>query len=77
MPQNPGQSSSQKQLFVSQNVRNQQYQPKHGIQHVHENQYRPSNNQPASSPVSTIWQYSKKLTQLDKLYKNEDKFGGT
>ena len=24
-----------------------------------------------------IWQYSKKLTHLDKLYKNKDKFGGT
>ena len=62
---------------MSQDVHNQQYQPTHGAQHAHENQYRPSNYQPASCPVPTIRQYSKELTQLDKLYKNEDKFGGT
>ena len=51
-PQHPGPSSSQKQPFVSQDVRNQQYQPTHGIQHARENQYRPSNYQPAPTPVS-------------------------
>ena len=53
------------------------YQPIHRSQYEYENQYRPSNYQPAPSPVRTIWQYSKELTQLDKLYKNDDKFGGT
>ena len=37
---------------MSQDVRNQQYQPTHGIQHARENQYRPSNYQPAPTPVS-------------------------
>ena len=76
-PQQPGQSSSHQQPFVSQDVRNQQYQPTHRPQYAPENKRRQSNYQPASSPVPTIWQYSKKLTQLNKLYKNEDKFGRT
>ena len=76
LPQHLGQSSSQKQPFVSQDVCNQQYQPTHGVQHAHKNQYRPSNHQPASSPVATQ-QYSKKLAQLHELYKTEDKFDGT
>ena len=75
-PQHPSQSSSQKQPFVSQDVRNQQYQPTHGVDHGNENQHRRNNYQPASL-IPTIRQYSKELTQLDKLYKNEDKFGGT
>ena len=53
------------------------HQPTYGPQYAYENQYRPNDYQPAPSPVPTNRQYSKELTQLDKLYKNEDKFGGT
>ena len=62
---------------MSQNVRNQQYQPTHRPQYALKNKQRQSNYQPASSPVLTIRQYSKKLIQLDKLYKNKDKFSRT
>ena len=75
--QHPSPSSSQKQPLASQDVCNQKYQSTHRAQHAHENQYRPNNYQPAPSPVSTIRQYSKELTLLDKLYKNKDKFGRT
>lgn len=40
-----------------------------------ENQHKNHNYQPAF-PISKIWQYSKELTQLDKLLKSKNKFGG-
>ena len=51
-PQQPGQSSSHQQPFVSQDVRNQRYQPTHGPQYAPENKWRHSNYQPAPTPVS-------------------------
>lgn len=57
-------------------MRNQQYQPTHGAEHGNENQHK-HNNYQGVSLILTIRQYSKELIQLDKLYKNEDKFSRT
>ena len=54
LPQHPSQSSSQKQPFVSQDVRNQQYQPTHGVDHGNENQNRHNDHQPAPTPVPNL-----------------------
>ncbi len=66
---------NQRRLYESQQKQSG-YQLTHRSQYANEDQYRPSNYQPAPSPIPTIRQYSKELTQLDKLYKNEDKFDG-
>ena len=64
-PQHPGPSSSQKQPFVSQDVRNQQYQPTQEPQYAYKNQLRHIdhelkpiwifNSVPPSGKLGLIW----------------------
>ncbi len=61
--QYPGQSSSKQYPFVSQDARNQPYQPTHGPQYASENRHNHSDHQPETTPAATS--FKKPLTAMD------------